>query len=153
MMFYAIYLVGVVIWILMNIGGGFGNPVNFMDSATAMFILIPCILILVCTKSLRAFGRAFLFAFGKKGGSAAEYKESLLAVKMVMQISGLFGSLGFLIGMFVSLRSLEDFSSAESLGWILLDLPVAMISLFYLLLVWILLLPIGFLLKKHVEKQ
>ena len=61
--------------------------------------------------------------------------------------------LGFLIGMFVSLRSLEDFSSAESLGWILLDLPVAMISLFYLLLVWILLLPIGFLLKKHVEKQ
>lgn len=72
---------------------------------------------------------------------------------MVMQISGLFGSLGFLIGMFVSLRSLEDFSSAESLGWILLDLPVAMISLFYLLLVWILLLPIGFLLKKHVEKQ
>ena len=153
MMFYAIYLVGVVIWILMNIGGGFGNPVNFMDSATAMFILIPCILILVCTKSLRAFGRAFLFAFGKKGGSVAEYKESLLAVKMVMQISGLFGSLGFLIGMFVSLRSLEDFSSAESLGWVLLDLPVAMISLFYLLLVWILLLPIGFLLKKHLEKQ
>ena len=72
---------------------------------------------------------------------------------MVLQISGLFGSLGFLIGMFVSLRSLEDFSSAESLGWVLLDLPVSMISLFYLLMIWILLLPIGFLLKKHVENN
>ena len=72
---------------------------------------------------------------------------------MVIQTSGLFGSLGFLIGMYVSIRSLEDFSSAESLGWILLDLPVAMISFFYLLLIWILLLPICFMLKKYVENQ
>ena len=152
-MFYAIYLVGTIIWILMNIGGGFRNPINFMDSATAMFILVPCILILVCTRSLKAFGRAFLFAFGHRGDSVAAYKESLLAVKMVIQASGLFGSLGFLIGMYVSIRSLEDFSSAESLGWILLDLPVAMISFFYLLLIWILLLPICFILKKYVENQ
>lgn len=152
-MFYAIYLVGTIIWILMNIGGGFRNPINFMDSVTAMFILVPCILILVCTRSLKAFGRAFLFALGHRGDSVAAYKESLLAVKMVIQTSGLFGSLGFLIGMYVSIRSLEDFSSAESLGWILLDLPVAMISFFYLLLIWILLLPICFMLKKYIENQ
>ena len=152
-MFYAIYLVGAIVWILMNIGGGFGNLIQYMDSATAMFILVPCVLALFCTGSLGAFGSAFLFAFGKKGGSVVSHKESLLAVKMVMRISGLFGCLGFLIGMFASIHSIKDFSSMESTGWILLDLPVAMISLIYPLPVWIILTPIWFMLKKHVEGQ
>ena len=72
---------------------------------------------------------------------------------MVMGISGLFGFLGFLIGMSASIRSMEDLSSIESLGWLTLDLSVAMISLVYPLLICIILLPVCFMLKKHLTNN
>ncbi len=65
-MFYAIYLLGIIFWILRGVGGGFGNLVNYMDGFTCLFVLVPCVLILFGTGSLKAFGRAVLFAFGKK---------------------------------------------------------------------------------------
>ena len=130
-MFYAIYLLGIIIWILMGVGGGSGNLVNYMDG-------------------LKAFGRAFLFAFGKRGGLTVSYKESLLAVRMVMAVSAIFGFLGFLIGTSASIRSIKDFSTVESLGWIVRDLSVSMISLLYPLLIWSILLPLCFILRKKV---
>ncbi|MCI9602732.1 MAG: hypothetical protein HFH19_00620 [Ruminococcus sp.] len=152
-MFYGIYLAGIIFWILRGIGGGFGTLLNYMDGFTGMFVLVPCVLILFCTQSFKAFGRAFLFAFGKRDGSVVSYRGSLLAVKMVMGISGLFGFLGFLIGMSSSIRSMEDLSSIESLGWLTLDLSVAIISLVYPLLICIILLPVCFMLKKHLTNN
>ena len=114
-MFYAIYLLGIIFWILRG-GGGFGNLVNYIDGFTCLFVLIPCVLILFCTGSLKAFGRAVLFAFGKKDAPLISYEESFLAEKMVMMISAIFGLLDFLIGTFTSIRSVEDFSSIEALG-------------------------------------
>lgn len=151
-MFYAIYLLGIIFWILRG-GGGFGNLVNYMDGFTCLFVLVPCVLILFGTGSLKAFGRAVLFAFGKKDAPLISYEESFLAVKMVMMISAIFGLLDFLIGTFTSIRSVEDFSSIEALGWIVRDLSVTMISLLYPLLIWIILLPLCFMLKKHLRQQ
>lgn len=153
MMFYGMYLVGIIFWILRGIGGGFGSLLYYMDGFTGMFILVPCVLALFCTKSFKAFGRAFLFAFGKRDCSVLSYKESLLAVEMVMRVSGLFGCLGFFIGMIASIRSIENFASIESLGWITLDLSVAVISFVYPLLIWILLLPVPFMLKKYLNQR
>lgn len=151
-MFYAIYLLGIIFWILRG-SGGFGNLVNYMDGFTCLFVLVPCVLILFGTGSLKAFGRAVLFAFGKKDAPLISYEESFLAVKMVMMISAIFGLLDFLIGTFTSIRSVEDFSSIEALGWIVRDLSVTMISLLYPLLIWIILLPLCFMLKKHLRQQ
>ena len=152
-MFYAIYLLWIIFWILRGVGGGFGNLVNYMDGFTCLFVLVPCVLILFGTGSLKAFGRAVLFAFGKKDAPLISYEESFLAVKMVMMISAIFGLLDFLIGTFTSIRSVEDFSSIEALGWIVRDLSVTMISLLYPLLIWIILLPLCFMLKKHLRQQ
>ena len=81
-MFYGIYLVGIIFWILRGIGGGFGTLLNYMDGFTGMFVLVPCVLILFCTQSFKAFGRAFLFAFGKRDGSVVSYRESLRSVRI-----------------------------------------------------------------------
>ena len=89
-MYYAIYLLGIIFWILRGIGGGFGNLINYMDGFTCMFVLIPCLLILFGTGSLKAFCRAFLFAFNKKEAPPVSYEECFLAVRMVLFIAALF---------------------------------------------------------------
>lgn len=152
-MFYAIYLLGIIFWILRGIGGGFGNLIPFMDGFTFMFVLFPCVLLLLCTGSLKAFGRAFLFAFGRKDAPPVSYEESFLAVKMVLVISAVFGFLDFILGMSASIRSIEDFSSIDSLGWIIRDLLVSMISLLYPLLIWSILLPLCFMLRKYLHQK
>lgn len=108
--------------------------------------------ILFCTKSFKAFGRAFLFVVGKRGNSLAAYKESLHAVRMVMSISAVFGGLRFLIGLMNCIRS-TDLSSMEGFGWVLRGASVAILSLFYPLLICVILMPVYFMLKKHIEEK
>lgn len=142
----------VILYLLVVISGmGVDRMFNYMDSTTLMFVLFPSVLTLFYTKSYKAFGNAFLFAFGKKTDSADSYKESLQAVKMVMVTSSVFGCLGFMIGMFNSIRS-KDFASPEALHWVLQDLTVAMLSLLYPLLICVILLPVWFILKKHMSR-
>lgn len=141
-----------IILFLIN-GIGFQNDLmNYFDSFTLMFVLLPCVWILLYTRSFKAFGRAFLFAFGKRGNSIAAYRESLHAVRMVMAISTVFGCLGFIIGMINCICS-TDFSSIEGFGWLIRCVSVAMLSLFYPLLFCVILLPIYFMLKKHIDKK
>lgn len=125
---------------------------NFVDPITVTFLIVPCILILFCTWSFPAFGRAFSFAFGKKEYSVSQCRESLLAVRMVMRTASVFGGTCFLTGMVNSIRS-QNFSSTDSIGWICLDLSVAVLPLFYALLVCAVLLPVYFMLKKHLTSE
>lgn len=139
--------------ILLISGIGFQNDLmNYFDSFTLLFVLLPCMWILLYTRSFRAFGRAFLFAVGKRGNSISAYRESLHAVKMVMAISSVFGCLGFIIGMMNCIRTTE-LSSIEGFGWVLRSVSVAMLSLFYPLLLCVILIPIYFMLKKHIDKK
>ena len=146
-MFYIIYLVGILFYLVKGIGYHF---TNFIDQITGIYILAPCILMLFCTKSFRAFGRSFLLAFGKKEDSISRCEESLESVQMVMMTIVISGVLCFLIGMINGCRSLS-FESADSMIWLLLNTTVAMISLFYPMLICLMLLPLPFLLKKHLN--
>lgn len=143
-------MLGIVILLISGIG--FQTSLwNYYDSFTLMFVLLPCVWILFYTKSFKAFGRALLFAAGRRGNSMPAYRESLHAVSMVMVISSVFGCLGFIIGMINCSRS-ADLSYMEGIGDVIRCLAVVMLSLFYPLLICVILLPIYFMLKKHIEK-
>ncbi len=150
-MLYMIYLVG-AIFLLMN-GIGFDRFfANYLDIYTLGFVLLPCVLVLFCTGSLKAFGRAFLLIFGRGDTSLISYEESTQAVRMVMLTAGVFGGIGFIAGMINSIRSL-DFSLPDVYGWFLRDASTAMLSLFYPLLVCVILLPVCYMLNRHIEDK
>lgn len=149
-MLYIVYLVSIVLYLIWGIS--WNRIVNYVDTITLEFVVLPCILMLFCTRSFPAFGRGFLFAFGKRDYSSRQYRESLSSVKMVMLTSVIFGSVCFVIGTINGICSLE-WSSADSIGWFCLNLAVAMISLFYPLLICVILLPVYFLLKKYLTDE
>ena len=51
-----------------------------------LLIALSCILVLFCTKSMKAFGRSFLMVMRSKDYESSQYQESLQSVKMVMMI-------------------------------------------------------------------
>ena len=148
-MFYAVYLLFVLFYLFMGIGGA-EKGINFVDQMTLRFVAVPCILMLFCTKSFRAFGRAFLFAFGKRDQEISKYQESAQSVKMVMVTAHVFGMVCFLIGMINAIR-FTDWSSPDCFGWLCMDLSVAVLSLFYPLFICMILLPVFFMLKRHLS--
>lgn len=147
-MFYILYLAGIFAYILSGIGW---HPADFIDQLTGIYILAPCALVLLCTKSFPAFLRSFRLALSKKDGAQEQYEESLQTVRMVMFAALLSGGLCFLIGTINSWRSLSlGQSLTDYMAWLLLDTTVAMLSLFYPLTLCLLLLPLPFLLKKRL---
>lgn len=145
-MLYIVYLVCVVLYLICGIG--WDRLLYFFDPVTVEFLVFPCILILFVTRSYKAFGRAFLYAFGRKEYAPSQCRESLHAVRMVMRTASVFGGICFLIGSINGIRSL-DWSSLDSVGWLFLDLSVAALSLFYAFLICMILLPVYYLLRKE----
>ena len=146
-MLYAIYLIGltgITVW-----GIGLEHMWAFVDSVTLYFILLFCVFCLVFTKSLKPFGRSFLLAFGKKNDSLVQCRESLQSVKMVMLMAALSGLLGFLIGSINGLK-FSDALSPDIVYHIALDTSVAFISIFYAVCICVILLPVYFMVKKHI---
>lgn len=148
-MFYAVYLLLLFLYLAMGIGG-MDRVLHFMDSTTLHFIAVPCIFLLFCTGSFRDFGRAFLFAFGRRDQEPSRYRESARSVKMVMTASLVFGAVCFLIGMVNAIR-FADWSSPDCIGWLCMDLSVAVLALLYSLLICAVLLPVFFMLKRHLS--
>lgn len=146
-MLYIVYLVTLVLYLIHGIS--WDRLTNFVDLTTVSFLLVPSVLILFCTGQLRAFGRGAAFAFGKRDFSVSQCRESLLAVRAVMRTASIFGGICFLIGMVNSIRS-QDYSSMGSIGWICLDLSVAVLPLFYALLICAVLLPVSCMLKRYL---
>lgn len=147
-MFYLVYLCGIILSLVWGIGER--SFMNFVDMATLELILLPCILALFCTRSCSSFGRAFLFAFGKRGHSLSQYRESLWAVKIVALTASASGSLCFIIGFVNGARS-YDWSSVDAIPRLVMNLSVAILSLFYPALIALLLLPLAFLLNKQIS--
>lgn len=149
-MLYMVYVVSIVLYLIRGIS--WDRITNFMDLITFGFLLFPCMLMLFCTGSFTAFGRAFVFAVSKKEYSKSQCQESVQAVRMVMYTASVFGCICFLISFINSIRSL-DWSALDSIGWMLLDGSVAVLSLFYALLVCAVLLPVSFMLKKYLLSE
>ncbi|MCI8464721.1 MAG: hypothetical protein HFI63_02495 [Lachnospiraceae bacterium] len=151
-MYYAVYVVGMIFYIVYAIGF-WGDFRVYADSGTALFILVPCVLLLFCTRSLRAFGRSVLFAFGKRDYGPSECGESFQAVKMTLYAVLVLGVLGFLISMINSIRGWKLQFLLDGVYDQFQNLAVAMLAPFYALLVCAFLLPIFFILKKHLTAQ
>lgn len=147
-MFYAIYLLGIVLYLINGIG--FSRCTNFVDNITLTYVLFPSILMLFCTRSWKDFGRAVLFAFGKRDLSYEQCKKSLQTMKILLCTLLLSGGICFGIGVVNSLRSV-NWIQEDSVGWLLLDLSVAMLSFLYPLVLCILLLPVYLILKKDIQ--
>lgn len=150
-MFYIIYLLGTgLIFILAN---GFHRSVtNYIDPTTFLLIVLSCIFVLFCTKSMKAFGRTFLIAFGRKDYVSLQYRESLQSVKMVICTAAAWGALFFIIGSIKCFRYMQ-ISSFDDISVILKSITVALLSLFYPLFICIILMPLYFGLKKHVLEK
>lgn len=149
-MLYSVYLISFVLYL--SYGIGWERMTNFIDFITVSYLIFPCILILFCTGLFPAFGRAFLFAFGRKEYSRSQCQESLQSVKMVMGTAFIFGGICFLIGRINSIRSMDWFVP-DNIGWMFLDESVALLSFFYALLICAVLLPLPFMLKRHLTME
>lgn len=148
-MLYLIYVI-IVLWYAAFVGIGVQNLYShFFDSATLIFVLLPCAAILFCTRQLKAFGRSFLLVFGKKADSAFECRKSAQSVKTVCMAAVIFGIMGFMIGIINGLQSVAPM--AQDIGYdIAGDVAVALISPFYASVVCAVLLPLYFIIKKRI---
>ena len=115
------------------------NLLSLLDYTTLAFLLIACVLVLLGNNSFRAFGWAIRAMFQEKKPSAARALESYLAIGSLL--AGGAGSLLSLIKMMHSLGG----GNLEELG---IALNVACLSLGYAIFLNLLLLPVGFLLRK-----
>lgn len=145
-MYYIIYLIGIAVFLIKGIG--FANLAGFIDSITLILVLFPCFLMLFCTKSFQPFGECFLFMFSKKNYPLLQCERCLQSIKMVISTAAISGMICFMIGIVNTLRSI--YISPDSLDILGANISVCLLSLFYVLLVCILLLPLHFILKQHM---
>ena len=145
-MYYAVYVVALIFYFVRMVLYGADHMI-FGDLVTLEFILIPCVLTLFCTKMLKAFGRSMLFAFGRRGYSCEKCRESLQAVRMTMLTAVILGMIGFLVSMVRGWR-LEEL--LDGLYRHFLDLSVAMLVPLYALLICLALIPVYYMLKRHL---
>ena len=149
-MYYLVYLLGVAYFLANGIGSA-QRYLNFADHISLAFVLGPCVLILFCTRSFCAFGRGVTHAFGKRDAPVFRLEESLHAVRMVMETAAVSGGLAFLISTVNVFRGLApSWAEADGMVWLLLDLSVALLPLFYLLVVCMVLLPPYYMPKKRL---
>lgn len=145
-MYYIIYVVGIAAYLLNGIG--FSNLSSFRDSITLSLVLFPSLLMLFCTKSFKTFGECFLFTFGKRNYTLLQCRRCLQSIKMVMSTSAVSGIICVMISTINLLRS--PYRASGSLELLGLDISVAVLSLFYVLIICIILLPLYFMLKQYM---
>lgn len=153
-MYYTLYLLGCILvggLAIMATPPGSGpllntaNLLNFLDVPTLVWLLAVCTLVLLGTRSLRAFGRGLRSAFRHKNLPAAQAQESLSAWKHMSLAALLAGGLGFLTNLMSMMHSL---AFVDEVG---IALNLACLSLYYALFLDLLLLPVGVFLKRHLE--
>lgn len=116
------------------------------------FILIPCLLMLLCTGYWRGFLKAFVYVIKRDNCTAEMIRDSANALKLVCCSSLIWGSIGFTVSMVNLLCAhMLDFEFAASmLG---ANISVALISLFYALVINAVLVPFYFILNRLHAKN
>ena len=126
------------------------NTRYFVDPISMEFILIPCLLILLCTGYWRSFLKAFVYLIKRDYCTAEMIKDSANALKLVCRSSLIWGSIGFTIST-VNLmrRHMSDPGFAALCG----DISVALLPLFYSLVINAVLMPLYFELNRLHRKN
>lgn len=141
---YLLYLAGMVVCVLWGISSE--RLGNFIDMTSFEFVVIPSILLLVCTGYGKDFIRAFICLVKKEACTKKQIKSSAKAVKMVCVSSLIFGGLGVVISLINALHSFNIDLSAVS--FVAPDVSVALISIFYALLINAVLAPVYVMVKR-----
>lgn len=141
---YLLYLVSMTFCVLWGIS--WDRIGNFIDLTSFEFVMIPSILLLVCTGYGKDFIRAFICLVKKEACTKKQIKNSAKAVKMVCVSSLLFGGLGVIISLINALHSFNIDSPA--MPFVALDVSVALISIFYALIINAVLVPVYVMVKR-----
>ena len=144
---YLIYLAGLLICLIYGIS--FNRIYNFIDLISFVFVVVPCILILISTGYWKGFIKAFAYISGRKIYSKKDMKESARAVKLVCISSLIFGMLGIIISLINVLHCMDLDSGLSNIGP---DISVALVSVFYAVFINAVLVPLYFKLKGCEEK-
>ena len=144
-------LVVLILGVLFIVKYGIGSRTwYFVDAISMEFILIPCLLILLCTGYWRSFLKAFVYLIKRDYCTAEMIKDSANALKLVCRSSLIWGSIGFMIST-VNLmrRHMLDPEFAALCG----DISVALLPLFYSLVINAVLMPLYFELNRLHRKN
>lgn len=148
---YSIYLIALCVFLFANITFDFLGAVNFsfmanfFDIYIMVFMLIFCFIILAFTQLLKPLADSFLFMFKSSTYSFGQYKQCMLSIKTTM-ISSLIGGGIYGIATIINMLSTlsNDFSSVG------IYIALALLPIFYSLVVCSVLLPIYILLNKEI---
>ena len=144
-------LVILILGVLFIVKYGIGSRASyFVDSISMEFILIPCLLTLLCTGYWRGFLKAFVYLINRNHCTAEMIRDSADALKLVCRSSLIWGSIGFTIST-VNLmrRHMLDPEFSALCG----DISVALIPLFYSLVINAVLKPLYFELNRLYTKN
>ena len=144
-------LVVLVLGVLFIVKYGIGNRTwYFVDSISLEFILIPCFLTLLCTGYWRGFLKAFVYLIKRDYCTAEMIRDSADALKLVCRSSLIWGSIGVIISTVNLMRrhALEP-EFAALCGVI----SVALLPLFYSLVINAVLMPLYFELNRLHTKN
>lgn len=148
---YAIYLVtmgivlalgavsDIVLFPSLRISIDFMNIINFLDFVDLGFILVVCLITLLCTRSARPLKDAFVIALCKRDYTTEQYENSLLSVKLTMLSAFAAGCIMFLISVVNILKSMDMTSGYSMLGN---ELSTGLIAPIYSLVIAFILLPV-----------
>lgn len=114
------------------------------------FILIPCLLVLLCTGYWRGFLKVFVYIIKRDHCTAEMIKDSANALKLVCSTSFIWGSIGFTISLVNLMRHhMPEPEFAALCG----DISVALLPLLYSLVMNAVLMPLYFELNRlHAKK-
>lgn len=134
----AVLILGV--FFIVKYGIGSGIP-NFVDHTSMEFILIPCFLMLLCTGYWRGFLNAFVYLIKREHCTAEMIRNSANALRLVCNTSLIWGSIGFIISTVNLMRyRMSNPEFAALCG----DISVAVLPLFYALVINAVLMPLYF---------
>lgn len=134
----AVLILGV--FFIVKYGIGSGIP-NFVDHTSMEFILIPCFLMLLCTGYWRGFLKAFVYLIKRDHCTAEMIRNSANALRLVCNTSLIWGSIGFIISTVNLMRyRMSNPEFAALCG----DISVAVLPLFYALVINAVLMPLYF---------
>lgn len=160
--YYAIYLIAMGIVLVIgavtnvrlysapSITINFGNIINFLDIVGLVFVLITCLVVLLCTRSVCPFKDAFVSMFIKVEYTIDQYESCLLAVKTAMLSAFTAGFIMFLISVVNVLKSMDLSGGASMLG---VELSKGLIAPIYSLVITFILLPVYVELKRGLSQK
>lgn len=126
------------------------NIINLLDIVGLVFVLIVCLITLLCTKSLHPLKDAFALALCKEEYTAEQCENSLLSVKLTMLSGFAAGGIMFLISVVNMLKGMDLSVGALMIG---AELSTGLITPIYSLVIAFILLPIYVELKRRLSQK